>query len=98
MRATLRGALVGAVLFELLSLAFPLYLHLAHGFAAYGATFALFFLILAFVFLVAQVMVVGFCVVLELETLPPKTSEPTEAGVPEADQTGERAPSQIPAR
>ena len=98
MRATLRGALVGAVLFELLSLAFPLYLHLAHGFAAYGATFALFFLILAFVFLVAQVMVMGFCVVLELETAPPGTSEPPGAGAPEADQAGERAPSQIPAR
>ena len=98
MRATLRGALVGAVLFELLSLAFPLYLHLAHGFAAYGATFALFFLILAFVFLVAQVMVVGFCVVLELETLPPETSGPPGASGPEADQAGDPPPVQIPAR
>jgi membrane protein len=98
MRATLRGALVGAVLFELLSLAFPLYLHLAHGFAAYGATFALFFLILAFVFLVAQVMVVGFCVVLELEPSTPGISEPPGAGADQADQAGERAPSQIPAR
>ncbi len=96
MRATLRGALVGAVLFELLSLAFPLYLHLAHGFAAYGATFALFFLILAFVFLAAQVMVVGFCVVLELETSSEETREPP--GAAEADQAGEAAPSQIPAR
>ncbi len=96
MRATLRGALVGAVLFELLSLAFPLYLHLAHGFAAYGATFALFFLILAFVFLAAQVMVVGFCVVLELETSSEDTSGPP--GAPEADQAGEDGPSQIPAR
>ena len=98
MRATLRGALVGSVLFELLSLAFPLYLHLAHGFAAYGATFALFFLILAFVFLAAQVMVVGFCVVLELEKPSPGVPAAPAASGSAADQAGEDAPSQIPAR
>ncbi|MDA8395582.1 MAG: YihY/virulence factor BrkB family protein [Candidatus Dormibacteraeota bacterium] len=100
MRATLGGALVGAVLFELLSLAFPLYLHLSHGFAAYGATFALFFLILAFVFLAAQVTVVGFCVVLELEpeTSPRRTPEPPGPEAGETDQAGEPVRSQIPAR
>ena len=96
MRATLRGAMVAAVLFEVLSLSFPLYLHLAHGFAAYGATFALFFLILAFVFLASQVMVVGFCVVLELETSSEENREPP--GAAETAQAGEEALSQMPAR
>jgi membrane protein len=100
LRATLGGALVAAVLFELVSLAFPLYLRLAHGFSAYGATFALFFLLLAFVFLVAQVTVVGFCVVLELqpEGSPPAPREPPGPGTSEAGQAGEPTPSQIPAR
>lgn len=97
-RGTLCGALVGAVLFELLSLSFPLYLHLAHGFAAYGATFALFFLILAFVFLVAQVIVVGFCVVLEIDNSTRETPERPAATGSGSGQAGERPPSQIPAR
>jgi membrane protein len=98
MRATLRGALTASVLFELLSLAFPLYLHLAHGFTAYGATFALFFLILAFVFLAAQVMVVGFCVVLELDTSSSGAPEPPGVRASDAHQAGDEAPAQIPAR
>lgn len=101
LRPVMGGALVAAVLFELLSLAFPLYLHLAHGFAAYGATFALFFLILAYVFLVAQVTVLGYCVVLELAPAGPAAAarhEPQGPAGPGAGQAGGPPPVQIPAR
>ncbi|MGH7642398.1 MAG: YihY/virulence factor BrkB family protein [Candidatus Dormibacteria bacterium] len=66
-RAVLPGALAAGILFEVLSLLFPLYFKLAHGFSTYGTTFSLFFLILAYVFLLAQITVVGFAVVLEGE-------------------------------
>ncbi|MGH7705049.1 MAG: YihY/virulence factor BrkB family protein, partial [Candidatus Dormibacteria bacterium] len=64
-RAVLPGALTAGVLFEALSLLFPLYFKLAHGFSTYGTTFSLFFLILTYVFFLAQITVLGFAVVLE---------------------------------
>jgi membrane protein len=66
-RAVLPGALAAGVLFEALSLLFPLYFKVAHGFSTYGTTFSLFFLILAYVFFLSQITVVGFAVVLEGE-------------------------------
>jgi len=65
--AVLPGSLSAAVLFEALTLLFPLYFKLAHGFKTYGSTFSLFFLILAYAFLVAQVTVLGFAVVVSVE-------------------------------
>ncbi|MGH7612123.1 MAG: YihY/virulence factor BrkB family protein, partial [Candidatus Dormibacteria bacterium] len=64
-RAVLPGALVAAALFEGLTLLFPLYFHLSHGFSTYGATFSLFFLLLTYVFFLSQITVLGFAVVLE---------------------------------
>jgi len=58
----LRGAATSGVLFEVLSLAFPLYFHLEHGFSSYGSTFGLFFVILAYAFLAAQITVLGYSV------------------------------------
>ncbi len=66
-RAVLPGALAAAILFEALSLLFPLYFKLAHGFSTYGTTFSLFFLILAYVFLLSQITVLGYAVILEDE-------------------------------
>jgi membrane protein len=66
-RAVIPGALTAAVLFEALSLVFPLYFKLAHGFRTYGTAFSLFFLILAYAFLLAQITVIGFAVVMEGE-------------------------------
>jgi len=60
--ALLRGAATSGVLFEVLSLAFPLYFHLERGFSSYGSTFGLFFVILAYAFLVAQITVLGYAV------------------------------------
>ncbi len=66
LRDSVRGGLVAAIAFEGLSLLFPLYFHLEHGFSSYGSTFGLFFLILAYAFLVAQITVLGYTVVVEL--------------------------------
>ncbi|MHB1499624.1 MAG: YihY/virulence factor BrkB family protein [Candidatus Dormibacteria bacterium] len=65
LRASALGGVIAAVVFEALSLLFPLYFHLEHGFSSYGSTFGLFFLILAYVFLVAQITVLGYAVVVE---------------------------------
>jgi len=46
----LPGALVSAVLFELITLLFPLYVALNRGINQYGATFALLFLLMTFFF------------------------------------------------
>lgn len=67
-RIVIPGAVTSAVLFEALSLLFPLYFKLAHGFSTYGTTFSLFFLILTYVFFLSQITVVGFTVVVEGET------------------------------
>jgi membrane protein len=79
-RAVIPGALTAAVLFEALSLAFPLYFKLAHGFRTYGTSFSLFFLILAYAFLLAQITVIGFAVVMEGEP-PPTGIRPDRKGV-----------------
>jgi uncharacterized BrkB/YihY/UPF0761 family membrane protein len=82
-RAVIPGAITAAVLFEALSLVFPLYFKLAHGFSTYGTTFSLFFLVLTYVFFLSQITVVGFVVVLE--------GEPQE--VPNNSDSGRRAPT-----
>jgi len=78
-RVVLPGAVAAAILFEALSLLFPLYFKLAHGFSTYGTTFSLFFLILTYVFFLAQITVVGFAVVMEGE---PKGGETGGGSVP----------------
>lgn len=81
-RAVLPGALAAGVLFEALSLFFPLYFKLAHGFSTYGTTFSLFFLILAYVFILSQITVVGFAVVREGEPQePPADSRALDAAL-----------------
>ena len=87
-RAVLPGAVAAAVLFEALSLLFPLYFKLAHGFSTYGTTFSLFFLILAYVFLLAQITVVGFAVVMEGEPQQRVRGESANAGPAEHPQLG----------
>jgi YihY family inner membrane protein len=73
-RAILPGALTAAVLLEALSLIFPLYFKLAHGFRTYGTSFSLFFLILAYAFFLAQITVIGFAVVMEGEPEPTRSA------------------------
>ena len=55
----LPGALLAGVGIEVLSLAFPLYASIAHGFNTYGAQFALFFLLATWFYLLSQLVLLG---------------------------------------
>lgn len=61
------GSLLAAALFEGFTLLFPLYFRLAGGFAVYGQTFALFFLLLFYFFVLGQIVMVGATVNAELD-------------------------------
>src|SRR3989475_868581 len=53
------GALVAGVLFELVTLLFPLYLSINRGINQYGATFGLFFLLMTFFFFLGLITMIG---------------------------------------
>jgi membrane protein len=55
----LPGAVLAGVLIELLSLGFPLYQRISHGFNTYGAQFGLFFLLAAWLYMLSQVLLLG---------------------------------------
>ena len=55
----LPGALLAGIAIEALSLAFPLYAWIAHGFNTYGAQFALFFLLATWFYLLSQLVLLG---------------------------------------
>jgi membrane protein len=55
----LPGAILAGVLIEVLSLGFPVYQRLSHGFNSYGAQFGLFFLLAAWLYLMSQVLLFG---------------------------------------
>lgn len=59
LREVLAGAVLAGVLMEVVTLAFPLYARLMHGFNTYGATFALFLLLAAWLYLISQFMLMG---------------------------------------
>lgn len=59
LRDILPGALLAGVLVEALSLAFPIYAHLAGGFNTYGAQFGLFFLLATWFYLLSQLVLLG---------------------------------------
>jgi membrane protein len=59
LKEVLPGAILAGVLIELLSLGFPLYQRLSHGFNTYGAQFGLFFLLAAWLYLLSQVLLFG---------------------------------------
>jgi membrane protein len=53
------GALVSGILFELITLLFPLYLALNRGLNQYGATFGLLFVLMTFFFFLGLIMMIG---------------------------------------
>ena len=55
----LPGAILAAALIEGLSLIFPLYSRVSHGFNAYGAQFGLYFVLAAWLFLLSQALLLG---------------------------------------
>jgi membrane protein len=59
LKDVLPGAILGGILIELLTLAFPFYQRISHGFNTYGAQFGLFFLIATWLYLLSQVLLLG---------------------------------------
>jgi membrane protein len=53
------GAVVAGILIEILSLVFPLYAKLSHGFNSYGQEFALFFLLATWLMFLSQFILLG---------------------------------------
>jgi membrane protein len=58
-KEALPGASLGGILIEVLTLAFPFYQRISHGFNTYGAQFGLFFLIATWLYLLSQVLLLG---------------------------------------
>ena len=67
LRDVVPGAVVAGVLIEAITLLWPLYFQVSNGFATYGKTFALFFLLVSYFYLLGQVLVVGATVNAEVE-------------------------------
>jgi YihY family inner membrane protein len=89
LRYVRRGALIAATLFEGFTLLFPLYFRISGGFAAYGQTFALFFLLLFYFFVLGQIVTIGAAVIAELDP----DARACKAGV--AQGTGGLAPPAV---
>ena len=68
LRHVIPGAITAGVILEALTFIFPLYVKLAGGFNTYGATFALFFLLMTYMFFLGQITVLGGAVNAEYET------------------------------
>ena len=58
-RKVIPGALVAGVLFEVVTLVFPLYLELNKGLNQYGKTFGLFFVLMTFFFFIGLITMIG---------------------------------------
>jgi membrane protein len=54
-----RGAVLAGLLMEVLTLLWPLYTGLSHGFNTYGSTFALFFLLATWLYFLSQFILLG---------------------------------------
>lgn len=53
------GALLAGVLMEVLTLLWPLYAKITHGFSTYGSAFALFFLLATWLYFLSQLILLG---------------------------------------
>jgi membrane protein len=58
-RKVIPGTLVAAILFELITLLFPLYISLNNGINQYGKTFGLFFVLMTFFFFLGLITMIG---------------------------------------
>ncbi|MHB8393116.1 MAG: YihY/virulence factor BrkB family protein [Candidatus Dormibacteria bacterium] len=95
--SSIKGGITAGIVFEGLSLLFPLYFHLEHGFSSYGSTFGLFFLILAYAFFVAQVVALGYTVaVVDAQAHTAPAGAAPAAGSPEPTAQAGSPPSARP--
>ena len=95
------GALVAGVLFEVLSLAFPLYLRLTGTAATYGKTFGLLFLLMIYFYFLGIVTMLGvevnsllYPVPVEQPATPASPAKPLAAPLPPEKRPKQRRPGQ----
>jgi membrane protein len=102
MRELWPGALLAGLLTEVLTLVWPLYTRLTHGFNTYGSTFALFFLLATWLYFLSQFILLG--AVANRMRMGPVTTEgvvpaakegtmETEATAAADEQAGRRQPA-----
>jgi len=89
-RKVIPGAVVAGILFELVTLVFPLYLSLNKGINQYGATFGLLFVLMTFFFFLGLVTMIGVEVnsVLYPEEVEHPARRKTAASVPAVARRG----------
>jgi|GEM_PF-1221191 len=87
------GALVAGVLFEVVTLVFPVYLEVNKGISNYGKTFTLFFILMTFFFFVGIVTMVG----VEFNSLlyPVPVEQPSKAEALAPVQSGPEGEEQV---
>jgi uncharacterized BrkB/YihY/UPF0761 family membrane protein len=93
LRRVLPGALFAAALFEGFTLLFPLYFKISGGFATYGQTFALFFLLLFYFFVLGQIVMIGGSFTAELD---PDVDACRTGTLELTEATGRAAPDAYP--
>src|ERR1700674_3782012 len=93
-RKGLPGTLVAAVLFELITLLFPLYISLNNGINQYGKTFGLFFLLMTFFFFLGLITMIGVEVnsVIYPVPIPLPGKDSHAVAAPASGPEGERRP------
>jgi len=86
-----RGALLAGILMEVITLAFPFYARLVHGFSSYGATFALFFLLATWLFFLSQFILLGAVTNRMVIGVPKEGGAVAEPGEKTTDTRGSQA-------
>jgi membrane protein len=93
-RKVVPGALVAGILFEAVTLLFPLYLEVNKGINQYGKTFGLFFVLMTFFFFIGLIMMVGVEVNSVIYPVPIELpgKDAHAVAAPESGPEGERKP------
>ncbi|HEY4844662.1 MAG TPA: YihY/virulence factor BrkB family protein [Candidatus Dormibacteraeota bacterium] len=93
-RKVVPGTLVAAILFELVTLLFPLYLSINRGINQYGATFGLLFLLMTFFFFLGLITMIGVEVNSVIYPVPIELpgKDGHAVAAPESGPEGERKP------
>ena len=93
-RKVIPGALIAGVLFELITLLFPLYISLNNGINQYGKTFGLFFVLMTFFFFLGLITMIGVEVNSVIYPVPVELpgKDGHAVAAPESGPEGERRP------
>jgi membrane protein len=91
----LPGALLAGILIEIVTLAFPLYARLVHGFNTYGAAFALFFLLATWLLFISQFILLGAVLNRMLMGAPETEGAVSTPGSAQEETRGARAAEQV---